>query len=101
MVGSDAGGDGELELLSLCEALSGQVSGVEGGGDDNFCVDELPVEGRVLALLVRGGYEGVALVFEPLADAKLVLGCAQEIRDLFLTELAYHICFFFPAILER
>ena len=29
MVGADTGGDGDLELLCLGEALSGEVAGVE------------------------------------------------------------------------
>ena len=29
VVGADAGGDGELEVLGLCEALGREVSGVE------------------------------------------------------------------------
>ena len=108
MVGSDTGGDGELELLGLCEALSGQISGVEGGGDDDLGVDELLVKGGVLAVLVRGGYEGVALVLEPLADAELVLGCTQELRDLIFDRISMSCLFSFfpflfliPAILEE
>jgi hypothetical protein len=45
-------------------------------GDDDLGVDELLVELGVLTILVGGGHQGVALVFEPLADAELVLGCA-------------------------
>lgn len=52
------------------------------GGDDDLSVDELLVELGVLALLVGGGDEGVALVLEPLADAELVLGGAQKAGDL-------------------
>lgn len=50
--------------------------------DDNFGVNKLPVEGRVLALLVGSGHQGVALVLEPLADAKFILGGTQQLRLL-------------------
>lgn len=63
----------------------------ERSGDDNFSVDELLVKGGVLALLVGGGYQGVTLVLEPLADAELVLGGTEQLRLLLgvLTTL-YH-----------
>lgn len=51
-------------------------------GDDDIGVNELPVKGGVLAFLVGGGYEGVARILEPLAEAKLVLSRAQELGDL-------------------
>ncbi len=106
MVGANAGGYGELELLGLGEALCGEVARVEAvaegyllamcwggaeeggqharGGDDDLGVYKLLVELGVLAFLVRCRYEGVALVLEPLADAQLVLGracapCASEL----------------------
>lgn len=52
------------------------------GGDDDLGVDELLLEDRVGALLVGGGDQSVALVLEPLADAKLVLSCSEQSRDL-------------------
>ena len=63
----------------------------ERSGDDNFSVDELLIKGGVLALLVRGGHQGVTLVLEPLADAELVLGGTEQLRLLLgvLTTL-YH-----------
>lgn len=51
-------------------------------GDDNLSIDELLVELGVLTLLVRGGDQGVALVLEPLAETKLVLGSTEELGDL-------------------
>lgn len=51
-------------------------------GDDDLGVYELLVELGVLALLVGGGDEGVTLVLEPLADAELILSCAEKLRDL-------------------
>lgn len=51
-------------------------------GDDDLGVDELLVELGVLTLLVRGGHESVALVLEPLAEAELVLGGSEKLRDL-------------------
>ncbi len=52
------------------------------GGDDDFGVDELLVKLGVLALLVGGGHEGVALVLEPFADAELVLSGSEKLRYL-------------------
>lgn len=121
VVGADTSGDGDLEVLGLGEALSGQVAGVEavvvcpllalltpfvsGGllhvragasrvgcgrdsrsGDDDLGVDELLVEGRVLALLVRSGDQRVALVLEPLAQTKLVLSGAKQTGNLRVVE---------------
>jgi hypothetical protein len=54
----------------------------ERSGDDDFSVDELLVEGGVLALLVGGSHESVTLVLEPLADAELVLGGTEQLRLL-------------------
>jgi len=45
-------------------------------GDDNLSVDQFLVELAVLALLVGGGHESVALVLKPFADAELVLSRA-------------------------
>jgi hypothetical protein len=52
------------------------------GGDDDFGIDQLLVKGRVLAFLVGSSHESVALVLEPLADTKLVLGGSEKSRLL-------------------
>lgn len=52
------------------------------GGDDDLGVDELLVKGRVLALLVGGGDQRVALVLEPFPQAELVLGGTKQTRNL-------------------
>ena len=62
--------------LSLCSFLYVRC------GNDDLSVDELLVELGVLALLVGGGDEGVALVLEPFADAELVLCGSEELGDL-------------------
>jgi hypothetical protein len=82
MVRADTSGNSELELLGLGQALSGQVTGVEGSGDDDLSIDELLVELGTLTVLVGGGNEGVALVLEPLADAELVLSGTEKAGDL-------------------
>ena len=59
--------------------------GLEGNlrsGDDDLGIDELLVKGRALVVLVGRGHERVARILEPLADAKLVLGGSQKLRDL-------------------
>jgi hypothetical protein len=82
VVGTDTGGDGELEILGLGQTLRRQVTRVEGSSNDNLCVNELLVKLGVLALLVGSSDKGVALVLEPLADAQLVLGGSEELRNL-------------------
>jgi hypothetical protein len=101
VVGADTSGDGDLEVLGLGQTLGTEVTRVEAirislerwshglsklvysrRGNDDFSVDELLVELGVLALLVGSGDEGVALVLEPLADAELVLGGSEELRNL-------------------
>jgi hypothetical protein len=47
-------------------------------GDDDFGVNEVLVELRVLTLLVRGGDELVALLLDPLPQTKLVLGGSEK-----------------------
>ena len=49
------------------------------GGDDDLSIDQLLVELAVLALLVGGGHESVALVLDPLPETELVLRRAQEL----------------------
>jgi hypothetical protein len=100
VIRADASCDGDLELLGLGETLSVQVTGVEAlvcqstvrgaklgnilrSGDDDLGVNELLVKGRVLAVLVRCRHQGVALILEPLADAKLILSGAEEFGNLF------------------
>ena len=51
-------------------------------GNDDLSVDQLLVKLGVLALLVGRGYEGVALVLEPLADAELVLRGTEQTGHL-------------------
>jgi hypothetical protein len=100
VVGANACSDGKLELLCLCEALCGEVAGVESVeerrvlaswarrndrwdvrcSDNDLSVYELLVELGVLAFLVRCCYEGVALIFKPFADTQLVLRRAYSIR---------------------
>lgn len=58
------------------------------GGDDDFSVDKLLVELAVLALFVRGCHESVALRLDPRAESKLVLGCPEELWDLFCVLMA-------------
>lgn len=96
MVRANTGSDGNLEVLSLGQTLSGQVTGVEAvqvstnplyfqrgtwnirSGDDDFSINKLLVKGRVLTILVGGGDEGVTLRLEPLAQTKLVLSGTEK-----------------------
>jgi hypothetical protein len=86
VVRTDTSSDGNLEVLCLGQTLLGQVTRVEGGGDDDFGINEMLVELRVLALLVGCGDELVALVLDPLAQTELVLGGTEQL-GLFLCVL--------------
>lgn len=52
-------------------------------GDDDFGIDKLLVELGGIPLLVGGRDQGVALIFEPLPQAELILGGSQETGLLF------------------
>jgi hypothetical protein len=54
-------------------------------GDDDLSVNKLLVKSRVLAVLVGGGDKGVALVLEPFANTKLVLGGSEKLGNLIQT----------------
>ena len=75
---TDSGSDAGLQLLCLLDTLTVDVSGMEGGGDDDLGIDDFLVEGRVGALLVVSDNVGVALGLEPLADAELVLNGSEQ-----------------------
>ena len=47
------------------------------GGDNDFSVDQFLVKLGVFALLVGGCNQGMALVFQPLPDTELILGCSE------------------------
>jgi hypothetical protein len=53
------------------------------GGDDDFGIDQLLVKSRVLALLVGGGDQSVALLLNPLSQTKLILGGTKKAGLLF------------------
>lgn len=78
VIRSNTGRHGQLEVLGLGQTLCGQVTGVEGSGDDDLSVDEFLVEGRVFTFLVGGGHQSVALAFNPFAQAEFVLGGTQK-----------------------
>ena len=51
-------------------------------GNDNLSINKVLVELGVLAFLVGGGDELVALLLDPFPDAKLVLGSSEHARLL-------------------
>ena len=59
--------------------------------DDDLSVHELLVEFAVLALLVRGRHERVALVLKPFPDTELVLRCAEQTGFLIGMLFALHL----------
>ena len=82
VVGADAGGDDELELLRLVEALLGHVGGPEGLGDDDLGVGKLLVEDGVGAVLVGGHHQRVAGVLEEFAKPELAGDAAEQFARL-------------------
>jgi len=78
VVRADTSGNSELELLGLGKTLSGQVTGVEGSGDDDLSILELLVELGTLTVLVGGCDKSVAGILEPLADTELVLSGSEK-----------------------
>lgn len=71
--------------MKFCEEVYEDICHDVRSGDDDFGIDELLVELGVLALLVRGGYQSVALVLEPLAEAELVFCGAEKFGNLCVT----------------
>jgi hypothetical protein len=57
----------------------GQVGRPEGLGDDDVSVDEVPVEGRVRAFLVRCDHQGVPGGFKVSAESQLSPDAAEEL----------------------
>lgn len=62
-------------------------------GDDDLGILKLLVKGRVLAVLVAGGDEGVALILKPLANTKLVLDGSEKLGDLMSRVLSAIVAF--------
>jgi hypothetical protein len=60
---------------------------VEGSGDQNFGINDVLLEITVGTFLAARDHKFVALGFEPLLDAKLVLNSAEE-AGLFLSGLS-------------
>lgn len=54
VVRTNTGSDAELEVLGGCNHLAREVTGVEGSGNDNICVDNFLCHLAVWALLVIG-----------------------------------------------
>ena len=82
MVGADAGGDDELELLRLVEALLGHIGGPEGLRDHDLGVGQLLLEGRIRAVLVGGHDQCVAGLLQELAKPELAGDAAEQLARL-------------------
>ena len=80
---TDTSGDTSFQFLCLFDTLPVDIAGMEGGGDDDFGIDNLLVEGRVFAFLVIGDDVGVAMGFEPFSEAEFILHCTEQ-SGLFL-----------------
>ena len=79
VVGSDTGGDRELQLGRLGDALGGQVRRPERLGDHDIGVDELAFEDRTRSVLVGGDDERVAGRFEELPQPELARDAAEQL----------------------
>lgn len=68
MIRPDAGSYTSLQVLGLGNPLLCDVSRVEGRRDDDVCIDNFLVKGRVCSFLVICDDIGVALTLEPFSD---------------------------------
>src|SRR3712207_6326256 len=82
MVGADARGDRELEVLGLGDLLSSQVGGPEGLRDHDVGVDQLALELRVLPVLVGRDDELMTRRLEELAQAEFARNAAEQLAGL-------------------
>src|SRR5580704_17486913 len=78
VIGADAGGDGELQLLRFGDALGRQIGRPEGLRDHDICVSKLALKDRVCAVLVRSHNESVAIRFEIFAQSEPARHAAEK-----------------------
>ena len=78
VVGTDTGGDTELQVLGLLHEVAGQVARVERSGDENLSIDDVLLEVAVGSFLAAGDNEFMTLRLQPISNAELVLGSAKE-----------------------
>jgi hypothetical protein len=78
VVGTDAGGERQLEVRRLGDPLRGQVRGPERLRDDDLGIGQVLVELRVGGVLVRGDHELVAEALEEGAEPELAGDTAQQ-----------------------
>ena len=78
MVRADAGGDCQLQLLRLGDALGGQIGRPEGLRDHDFGIGQFALEVAVRAVLVGGHDQGVAIGLQVLAQAELAGDAAEQ-----------------------
>lgn len=80
MITSHSGGDGELEVLGLLDVLAREVPRVEGGRDQDVCVDDVLGKVRIRSLLVRRDDELDVVLFAVVGQAESVLNlrCVEQ-----------------------
>lgn len=98
MVRTNTSSHCNLQVLGLCQALGGQIAGMEAvwsvsgsssigvdlrGGDDDFSINQFLIEFGALAFLVRGSHKSMPLILEPFSNTQLVLGSTQELGLFF------------------
>ena len=88
MVGADAGGQRELQILRLGDALGGQIGRPEGLRDDDVGIDQLALERAVRAVLVGGDDQRVARAFEIFAQPQLARHAAEQFAGREVDRLA-------------
>ena len=59
--------------------------------DDNFRIFELLIKFGSRPILIRRGYQSMALIFNPFPESQLILGCAQELWNLLGVLLALRV----------
>ena len=63
MVATNAGSDGQLELLSFLQTLTIHIGGMEWSGDENIGIRQMSVKFTVGRLLVVSNNVGMAFRF--------------------------------------
>ena len=79
MVRADAGGDDELQILRLVEALFGHIGRPEGLRDHDFGVGQLFLEGGIWTVLVGGDDKSVTGLLQKFAKPEFAGDAAEQL----------------------
>ena len=82
VIGADAGGERQLQLLRLRDPLLGQVGGPERLRDHHFGVRQMLLEHRLRAVLVAGHDQLVAVTFQITAQTQFARDATHQLARL-------------------